>query len=266
MTRVKGVIQLLIAAALVALIVWTNVIPDEGRRIEDAIYLDDAQVLAENEGKRVIIAGTLRAGEGARDPDLGLAFADSPVARRVVERLDWVVDKWEWKTIYDYSTDSDLKEATFAGTGSIGQFDLDADLLKRLPGYERDWSEEEVASQVPSGWRLDYAGSQLYLTNADTFVLSDDYNLYSDLEGSYRVRYRLWNSSEGLEATVVGIQRGTTLCYDPDLNATSTFEGIMDKDELVETNGMYVLLGEIIFAAVPVALLVFFGVRNVRDL
>lgn len=266
MTRVKGVIQLLIAAALLALIVWTNVIPDEGRRIEDSIYVDDAQVLAENEGKRVIIAGTLKAGAGARDPELNLAFDDSPVARRIVERLDWVVDKWEWRTIYDYSTDSDLKEATFAGTGSIGQFELDGELIKRLPGYERDWEEADVASQVPSGWRLDYDGSQLYLTNADTFVLSDNYNLFRDLEGSYRVRYRLWNTSEGLEATVVGIQRGSTLCYDPDLNASSTFEGILSADEMVESDGFYTLMGEIIFAAVPMALLIFFGVRNVRDL
>ena len=147
MRRLKGVIQLLVAGTLVALIVWTNVIPDEGRRIEDSTYVEGAVVLPENEGKRVIVAGLVEPTGQATDPDLGLTFP-SPVARRTVERLKYSsASGWIWETIYDSSTTSDLKEATFAEPATLGEFTLAPELVSRLQVGTRSWYEEDVDAE-----------------------------------------------------------------------------------------------------------------------
>lgn len=269
MRRIKGVIELLIVAALVGLIVWTNVIPDEGRRIEDSTYVDDAQVLPENEGKRVIIAGRVEADSRVTDPDMGFTFP-SPVAMRTVERLKYSsAIGWKWETIYEESTTSDFKGATFAESATLGEFTLDPALVQRLPGSWRSWYEEDVdadeLARLGSSWTFTTEEGELYLTQAPYVSEDAEYVIYQDYEGSYRVRYRIW-SSDSLEATVVGIQRGSTLEYDPDLNAGSTFEGILDAEEVVKSNNMGVLIGEIIFAGIPAVLLSILGVRNLLDL
>ena len=264
MAKIKGVIALMVAAALIGLIVWTNIIPDEGRTIEDSTYVDDAQVLPENEGKRVMTYGTVKVTGTAEDTDFGLSF-DTLYARRVVQRLKYV-DGWQWDTIDEYSTTSDLKAAMFVGSASVGQFDLNSELIKRLPTSERSWVEEDIAGQaLPNGWRLDYEDSEIYLTNSPTLVLPDNYDLNRDLVGKYRVRYRLWQKGDGMEVTLVGIQKGSTLNYDPDLNAGSTFEGVLTMEEAAKTSKMYTILGELLFAAVPCVLLIIYGVYNLRN-
>ena len=268
MSKVKGIIELLVAAVLVGLVIWTNVMPDEGRRIEDAIYLDDAQVLPENEGKRVIVAGTVTVRETATDTDLGISL-DSPLMRRKVEKLKYF-DEWQWSSVSDASVNESLTDANFVGKASIGQFELDEHLVRTLPASERDWDEDDLDAatieRLERQWNFVLDGGQLYISQAPPSVMDLDHLMYSELEGSYRVRYRMWHPGQELKATVVGIQRGNTLCYDPDLNASPAFEGVLTVDEMVKENGFGVLMGEIIFAGIPAIILTILGVRNVLDL
>ena len=267
MQRIKGIMQLAVAAALVALVVWTNIVPDEGRRIEDATYVEDAQVLPENEGARVVVAGTISVDGGAADESLGIAF-DSPVARRAVDQLRYR-DGWEWVGVSEGSTGANLTNATFVGKVTLGQFELDEGLVRALPLGERDWEESdldaETAARLEQSWYSVYEGTQLYLSQVPTFAMNWDWPLYQNLEGAYRVRYRVWNGS-GAEVTVVGIQCGNPLCFDSELNAASAFEGILDANEIVATNNRAVLLGEIVGAGIPALILLVLGVRNVREL
>lgn len=268
MRRVKGLVQLFVALALVALVVWTNVKPREGQSIEDAVYVEDAQVLPENEGKRVIVAGAVEVVAGAADEQVGISFA-SPVVRRSVEELVYS-DEWVWRGVSSWSTGGGLTDATLVGGVRLGGFELDEHLATTLPIHMRDWSEsdfdDETLSRLYDRWYWLDDGAEWYISQVSVTPTGEYSPIDADKVGSLRVRYDVWRDDASREVTLVGVQRGTTLCYDEDLDAACAFEGILDKDEVISSNSFGVLMGELIFAAIPVVLLSVFGVRNLLDL
>ena len=268
MRRVKGLIQLVIVLALVALIVWTNVKPSEGQRIEDATYVGDPQVLEENEGQRVIVSGTVETVAGAVDEQVGISFA-SPVVRRSVEELDYT-DEWVWRGVSSGTTGAPLTDATLVGGVRLGQFELDDRMAAALPIHQRDWAEsdfdDETLAWLYDRWHWLQDGAEWYISQVPVTPTGEYNPIEAGQIGSLRVRYDVWRDDANREVTLVGVQRGSTLCYDEDLDAACAFEGILDKDELVASNGFSVLMGEIVCAGIPIVLLSIFGVRNLLDL
>jgi hypothetical protein len=125
------------------------------RIMKDAVYVADGKVLPENEGKIVIVNGTLDAPLPFVDDETGIEL-DSIVAYRRVEKArvelgtEDEVDTWTW--------DSTLNENDFGGSKkivapgvTIGEFEVAEMLLQPVPtfaeltefyigeGYDADW-------------------------------------------------------------------------------------------------------------------------------
>ena len=237
---------------------------------EDAVYVEDAQVLPENEGKLVAISGPLETIEGAVDEQVGVSF-DSPYVSRTVQVLHW--DKanrnFRWEYVDEVKSDDGWEGGYLTGRIKIGEFELDDELIGRLSLTQRDmtkedFTEEEIAAMEEKGYVS--METNLYFSEAPRDEVKrfkeSSYLLLPDWDGAHAVSWKIWEPKleEGL--TVVGIQKGDTLTY-CELDTLSVKHEIMDKDAFeAEGTSETSLSTTIIFAV----LAIFFAVMGVRSI
>ena len=175
--------------------------------IKGAVYVADGKVLPENEGKVVIVNGTLDAPLPFVDEETGIEL-DSIVAYRRVEKARVVLgsddeeDTWSW--------DSTLNENDFGGSKkivapgvTIGEFEVAEMLLQPVPtlaeltefyigeGYDVEWHifEEKGLDYL---YQLDYMPLEDHEVYYDTFI-RDHTTSKQKNEGTLRTRH--WRSS-----------------------------------------------------------------------
>ena len=121
--------------------------PETAEVISNAVYVSDGKVLPENEGKVVIVPGTLDAAPFV-DRETGIALS-SAVAFRHVEKLyieedtEEKTEYWAWKT--DMSAFGGEKKIV-APNVTLGEFAVAEELLQTLSANKRrtEYSEKEL--------------------------------------------------------------------------------------------------------------------------
>ena len=193
--------------------------------IKDAVYVADGKVLPENEGKIVIVNGTLEAPLPFVDEETGIEL-DSIVAYRHVEKARVVLgsdekeDTWSW--------DSTLNENDFGGSKklvapgvTIGEFEVAEMLLQPVPtlgeltefyigeGYDVQWYifEEKGLDYL---YQLDYMPSEDGVVYYDT-VTRDHTTSKQKNEGTLRVRYDVVEEGTSMDYTIIGLQKNGKL-------------------------------------------------------
>jgi len=216
--------------------------PKTAEVISSAVYVSDGKVLPENEGKVVIVPGTLDA-DPFVDKETGMMIS-SAVAFRHVEKLYIEEDTeeetqyWSWKTdIGAFGGDKKI----VAPNVTLGEFAVAEELLQTLSANQKrtEYSEKELNQM---GWSTFTDDGKTYLYQGDWMPRDEDAidsvntllnkNAYRDYVGTYRVAYDEMDG--GPEYTVVALQKDGQLVRVPDVTLQALQSGHLTQDEVLE--------------------------------
>ncbi len=219
----------------------------------DAIYVKDAKVLPENEGKLVAVSGHPEMLEAVVDENVGVSFP-SPKVYRSVEVLTYnsAFKDWRVKAVKEGKSEDGLETGTLTGRVAIGEFELDQEVIKRIAGGKdvdkEDFSSEDIAhmeetgSFIKSGGRFCYTDrkNENLFSNGEIWTHPEDYDgdFYrwnKDLDGSRKVWWTMWDIAPSDELTVVGIQNGNTLLYCDKVEGGISKDHIVGEDEMTDS-------------------------------
>lgn len=282
MGKAKGITM--IAAGAIVLAVGVQIFvsaPEKTEQIESAVYIENGQVLPENEGKLVIVSGKLEAELPLEDSLTGVKIP-SPTATRNVQIYEAnTIDNettWDWEPIRnDYSEEGNagintpsLVSSTLVAPTKIGDFNISEKFLVSLLRTEnfKDYDYDVLAE---NGWNL-FEGQDgvsylseseelpLKLTKEDTI---SNRHMYGPYEGKIRIFYQTMSSNDPLIYTFVGTQQENDLVQAKDLKITSVYQGVKTAEELAISNKNSSVGGMFLGIVIGI-LLMFFGVRSLR--
>lgn len=224
----KSTIVWFVLAVLVAASQIISVEDPDAISWSDAVFVEDAKVLPENEGKLVAVSGKPVMLEPATDEQVGVSFA-SPRVYRSAYALKYSPLLKSWDTGYTFDGD-ELASGVLTGRVAIGEYELDKELLKKLDSVggkeinEKDFSKEDLAYMRKTGSLITWGGKFCYAEIKDkanaNYAWNNpeeldafDYRLHPEWDGSHMVNWTQWEIKPDDEITVVGIQKGNTLTY-----------------------------------------------------
>lgn len=227
--------------------------PEAAEKLEAAVYVADAKVYPENEGKIVIVPGKIEARLPLVDEETGLELPTIKASKQ-----SWyAVGVKSADTGYDWSWVADGVSETLTAECTVGEFKLYEGMLNGLP-VSVDYSDFEKSNLKEAGLMDYYA----YVVT-DGVYISDDkggYTRYKDeYEGAVRYKYRIMPMDGELEYTFVGIQKNGSLVRDDSLGMIASTEGILSFEDVLAQNESNNTAGNI-FAFVTAALFIGGGI------
>ena len=277
MKNIGKIILLVLGIALIALGIKNFAdLPGQSDVLEAAVYLDEAVILPENEGKMVIIHGKPEMTAPAYDEELGLTL-DTIKAYRYAEEYKLTSSE---KLEYQYGWVA-KGQKSIVGKASLGEFALDEKTLIGLSAgseYE-DFNMEEISAkgyEVSKGkttegtwtdrWWVIVGGTYYYDAfeysgNLDIPHLTREMNkeIAEEREGAKAYAYKVYTGTDA-GVTVAGIQQGNTLVAHEKLGAIVK-DGVQTKDQLLSSNKNGVIGGAVVFMVIG-AVLVVLGIRK----
>ena len=227
--------------------------PESEEKLKNAVYVADAKVYPENEGKLVIVPGKIEAELPLVDVKTGLKL---PTIKATKQSWYAVATK-SADTGYDWSWVVDGATQTLTADCTVGEFRLYEGMLNGLP-VSVDYSDFEAGDLKEAGLMDYYA----YVVT-DGVYISDDkggHTRYKDeYEGAVRYKYRIMPMDGEMEYTFVGIQKNGALVRDDSLGLIASTEGILSFDEVLAKNESNNTAGNI-FAFVAAALFIGGGI------
>ena len=226
--------------------------PEAAEKLEAAVYVADAKVYPENEGKVVIVPGKIDA-EPLVDTETGLELPTIKASKQ-----SWYAVGVKSADVgYDWSWMVDGVTQTLTAECSVGEFKLYEGMLNGLP-VSVDYSDFE-ASDLKEAGLMDYYA---YVVT-DGVYISDDkggHTRYKDeYEGAVRYKYRIMPVDGELEYTFVGVQKNGAIARDDSLGMIASTEGILSFDDVLAKNESNSAAGNI-FAFVAAVLFIGGGV------
>ena len=213
--------------------------PETAETISNAVYVSDGKVLPENEGKVVIVPGTLDA-DPFVDRETGIVIHDI-VAYRKVEKLtiaeetnnDKTYEVWSWRESYD-KNEYGGTEKLVAPNVSLGEFKVASELVQSITlyGQRSEYDKKELNQR---GWNVFTDNGKVYLSTEDYLPDEDDSvtRLTEDYRHSLRVSYV--EMSGGPEYTVVALQKDGQLVNVPDVTLQALHIGHLTQAEILES-------------------------------
>ena len=251
--RIIGIV--LVVAALVSALLGVKAAgkaPGNKKIIEGAVYVADGQVLAENEGKVVIVPGTLDADLPFVDKETGITLR-SVVNYRRVEKLtisqeeegdeedSRTYEYWDWNPALAESDFGGSKKI-FAPNASLGEFLVDEELLQALGANQHrdEYTDKKELNQV--GWNVFTEKGKTYLYQGDkmpedeegAYLYYDRYDSYRDYLNTLRVSYDYLEGD--MAYTIIGLQQNGRLVKAPELDMLAVHEGTVTADDLQTYN------------------------------
>lgn len=258
MKKIFGVIILIIGLSFSYLSV-SALFPDSDTKdiFKDAITVTDKKIHPENEGKLVVVSGTIKPDKQIQDPLTGVKLPGVIADRNVWvyeyrnKKHDDKKDKdyytWDWKkemvvhseeTNFGINSEEEVSTTLYAGA-SIGEFKLDGRLLAGKIRSSSEFKNYDESS-LKSGWYLHSSLIEPHNCVSRASYLPVKYKSErrpldeSSLGvGTKKISYTLPNSSnEPLTYSFIGIQKGDTLTRSDDIYIA--YEGILTADEMAE--------------------------------
>lgn len=247
--RIIGIILVIAALGTVLLGMKAGgAAPENKKIIESATVVSDGKVLPENEGKVVIVTGTLEAPLPFVDEETGVII-DTIVARRYVEKArvelggDDEEDIWTWDSTLSENDLGGSKKLIAPGV-TIGEFAVTDELMQPVPTLkQRD--QYSAADLSKGGWNEFRDQGVTYLYQLDSMPCEDSTVNYDGFlkeystskqknEGTLRVRYNVMEDGASLDYTIIGLQKNGKLKKLPELDLIATVSGHLTVEELLE--------------------------------
>lgn len=267
------IVGLFFTYAAVKAIVTT---PATVRRIKEAPFITNGVVDPENEGKTVILALDLTDMGDATDDAFGFTFP-YPFVSREVERLKCTLayKKWEW--VRETDSEESLGSRSFFGDVSVGNFQVEGDLLRGLGRrkdlFPSDFNEQQLNDFMDryDSVSLEIWNDRFYITNSNSLYF-ENYEFdgdeiarsnYEDQEGSIRVRYLAVPREEYSKIAVIGKQQGNWIVEDDRVDSMTVFENVDSSADVAKDHLVSMGIGIAIELAICIPLMLF-GINMIR--
>lgn len=222
--------------------------PGNQEIIKDAVHVADGKVLPENEGKVVIVNGTLDAPLPFIDEQTGIEL-NSIVAYRRVEKA-WVVlgsddekDTWSWNSTLNENDFGGSKKLVAPGV-TLGEFEVAEILMQPVPTFG-ELDEFYIGEDYDVEWYIFEDDGMDYLYQLEYMPLEDGTVYYDTVirdhttskqknEGTLRVRYDVVEDGTSMDYTIIGRQKNGKLEEVEELDLTATVSGHLTPEEMLE--------------------------------
>ena len=245
--------------------------PQSYERIRAAATIKDGKLTPENEGKLVVVSGTLKPAEQLQDPITGVKLPGVTAKRTV-----WTYERdtnsddeqvWDWKPeTTDYSDKGNfginaeiLTSTLLAAPTLLGEFKVESELLNPLIRNTEFTQYDEES--LNAGWKVLSGGKESrYCVSKENWLPKKSKGMYSTTGyGSQKISYGIVSPDDPLEYTIIGVQKDDTLIKSEDVDSVTTIKGIMTAEEFAEENKKGVRGGSI-FGIISGILLAVIGV------
>jgi len=184
--------------------------------IEDAIVVPGTQVLAENDGKIVLVSGRITNNEFYAFDDTFEVEADSPILKRSVDMYQWVKytrddeDYYttEWSNakpiVYsDNPRDKPYQDKMSCASVWVGEYELSPEIVAKLEPHG-EWTRlRGLSGSVAARYGMEFVNDTFYIYN-------DLDNEYVDV-GDTRIQFETLNISRLGDITILARQDGHML-------------------------------------------------------
>lgn len=213
--------------------------PKNREIIESAVYVGDGKLMAENEGKVVIVHGTLDAELPYVDEETGIVL-NSIVAYRRVEKLAMQYDSekeddyWEWRLYSDPNYYGGTGKVVAEGV-TLGEYAVADQILLAIDATENH-TEYEKKELNRFGWDTFEDNERVYLYMGDHMPCDDTRVIekyYLDYVDTFRVTYDVIPEDNTLEYTVIGLQKNGKLEEVEELDLLAIHSGSLTADDLL---------------------------------
>ncbi len=272
MKKIIGIILIIGGLLFAALAVKALVTaPQSYERIRTAATIKDGKVIPENEGKLVVVSGTLKPAEQLQDPITGVKLPGVTAKRTV-----WTYKQdtgsgdekvWDWKpenTVYsekaNFGINAEILTTTMlAAPTLLGEFKVESKLLNPLIRNTEFKQYDEKS--LNAGWKVLSGGRESrYCVSKENWLPKKSTGTYSSTGyGAQKISYGIVSPDDPLEYTILGVQKGDTLIESENVDSVTTVKGIMTAEEFAEENKKGVRGGSI-FGIVAGILLAIIGV------
>ncbi len=271
MKKIIGVILIIGGILFVSLTIKAIMsAPQTYERIRAAATIKDGRVIPENEGKLVVVSGTLKPAEQLQDPITGVKLPGVTAKRTVWtykqdtgsgdEKVwDWHPENTDYSEKGNFGINAEILTSTMlAAPTLLGEFKVESKLLNPLIRNTEFTQYDEES--LKDGWNLLSGGKE------SRYCVSKEYSLPKKTKGMYsttgygsqKISYGIVSPDDPLEYTIIGVQKGDTLIKSEDVDSVTTFKGLMTAEEFAEENKKGVRGGSI-FAIVAGILLAVIG-------
>ena len=245
--------------------------PQTYEKIKTAVTIKDGKVIPENEGKLVVVSGTLKPAGQLQDPITGVKLPGVTAKRTVWtykqdtgsgdEKVwDWYPENTDYSEKANFGINADILTSTvLAAPTLLGEFKVESNFLNPLSrGTEFTQYDEQ---SLKAGWKLLSGGKESrYCVSKEHWLPKKTTGRYSTTGyGSQKISYGIVSPDDPLEYTIVGIQKEGNLIKADNIDAVTTVKGIMTAEEFAEENKKGVRGGSI-FGIVAGILLAIIGV------
>ena len=272
MKKIIGVI-LIIGGIFFALLAVKALVsaPQSYEKIRAAATIKDGRLTPENEGKLVVVSGTLKPAEQLQDPITGVKLPGVTAKRTV-----WTYERdtnsddetvWDWKPENtDYSEKANfginaeiLTTTMLAAPTLLGEFKVESQLLNPLIRNTEFTQYDEES--LNAGWKVLSGGRESrYCVSKESWLPKKTTGMYSTTGyGAQKISYGIVSPDDPLEYTIIGIQKGDTIVKAEDIDSVTTFKGIMTAEEFADKSKKEARGGSI-FGIVSGILLAIIGV------
>ena len=272
MKKIIGVI-LIIGGIFFALLAVKALVsaPQSYEKIRAAATIEDGKVTPENEGKLVVVSGTLKPAEQLQDPITGVKLPGVTAKRTVWtykqdtssgdEKVwDWYPENTDYSEKANFGINAEILTSTMlAAPTLLGEFKVESELLNPLTRNTEFTQYDEES--LKDGWNVLSGGKESrYCVSKEHWLPKKTTGMYSATGyGSQKISYGIVSPDDPLEYTIIGVQKGDTLIKSEDVDSVTTVKGIMTAQEFAEENKKGVRGGSI-FGIVAGILLAIIGV------
>ena len=247
MKKIIGVILIIGGLLFASLAVKALVsAPQTYEKIRAAATIKDGRLTPENEGKLVVVSGTLKPAEQLQDPITGVKLPGVTAKRTVwTYQQDTNSDDeqvWDWKPeITDYSEKANfginaeiLTTTMLAAPTLLGEFKVEGKLLNPLIRNTEFTQYDEQS--LNAGWKVLSGGKESrYCVSKENWLPKKSTGTYSTTGyGSQKISYGIVSPDDPLEYTILGVQKGDTLIKSEDVDSVTTFKGLMTAEEFAD--------------------------------
>lgn len=249
MKKIIGVILIIGGIFFASLAVKALVsAPQSYEKIRAAATIKDGRVIPENEGKLVVVSGTLKPTEQLQDPITGVKLPGVTAKRTVWtykqdtgsgdEKVwDWNPENTDYSEKGNFGINAEILTSTMlAAPTLLGEFKVESKLLNPLIRNTEFKQYDEKS--LNAGWKVLSGGRESsYCVSKENWLPKKSTGTYSSTgDGSQKVSYGIVSSDDPLEYTIIGVQKGDTLIKSEDVDSVTTFKGLMTAEEFAEEN------------------------------
>ena len=250
--------------------------PQTYERIKAAATIKDGRVVPENEGKLVVVSGTLKPAEQLQDPITGVKLPGVTAKRTVwTYKQDTNSDDeqvWDWRPENtDYSEKANfginaeiLTSTMLAAPTLLGEFKVESKLL--IPLIRNTEFTQYDEESLNAGWKVLSGGKESrYCVSKENWLPKKSTGMYSTTGyGAQKISYGVVSPDDPLEYTIIGVQKGDTLIKSEDVDSVTTFKGLMTAEEFADESkkearggSIFGIVAGILLAVIGVGMLTF---------